>query len=364
MSGQSSTSSGGSRKHSSPWWQRTVVSHEGALVALLTLVLVVAALSVDNFASARTANFLLLDVAPLLMMASAMALVIVAGEIDLSVASIFGLTSVVLGLLVQAEIPAGFAILLAIGVGTIAGLFNGYLVAYVGLPSLAVTIGTLALYRGIAVGSLGTNAVTDFPAEATNLARSTIGDTQIPLIMLPVLVVALTAVIILHYTPFGRGVFAIGQNSTVAAFSGVNIQRTKLLLFAASGTMAAVGGTFLTLRFSNAIGNNGVGLELQVIAAVVLGGVSIFGGRGTVFGALTGVLLIGALASSLRLAGIPANTIDVVTGGVLIVSVLIAALEAVSPRRRGRRNPSGVADKLEAAPKSAKQANFTERGTK
>lgn len=356
--------SGSFLEHSSPWWRRTVVSHEGALVVLLVFVFVVAALSVDNFASTATVNFLLLDVAPLLMMASAMALVIVSGEIDLSVASVFGLTSVVLGLLVQAGIPVGFAILLAICVGTIAGLFNGYLVAYVGLPSLAVTIGTLALYRGIAVGSLGTTAVTDFPAEATNLARSTIGDTPIPLIIVPVLVAAFTAVIILHHTPFGRGVFAIGQNSTVAAFSGVNIQRTKLLLFAASGTMAAVGGTFLTLRFSNAIGSNGIGLELQVIAAVLLGGVSIFGGRGTVFGALTGVVLIGALASSLRLAGIPANTIDVVTGGVLIVSVLITALEAVSPRRRGRRHPSGVADKLEATPESAKEADFRKRGTK
>ena len=331
------------------------MSHEGALVALLLVVFIIASIAVDNFASARTLNFLLLDVAPLLMMASAMALVIVSGEIDLSVASVFGLSSVVLGLLIQSGSPLGFAILVAIAVGTIAGIFNGYLVAYVGLPSLAVTIGTLALYRGIAVGSLGTTAVTDFPADATQLARSTIGDSPIPLIIVPVLLVAVVAIVILHYTPFGRGVFAIGQNSSVAKFSGVNIQRTKLLLFAASGTMAAVGGVYLTLRFSNSIGSNGIGLELQVIAAVVLGGVSIFGGRGTVFGALIGVLLIGVLGSSLRLAGIPANTIDVVVGGVLITSVLIGALEGLSSRRSRRRHPKGMAEVNDANPKPAEQ---------
>lgn len=336
MTGQSRKSSGAYALHQSSWWRRTRVSHESALFALLAIVFITASVTVDNFASARTFTFLLLDLVPLLVMASAMALVIVSGEIDLSVASVFGLSSVVLGLLFQAGIPMWFAVFGAIGVGTLAGLLNGYLVAYVGLPSLAVTIGTLSLYRGIAVGSLGTTAVTGFPNEWTELARSTIGGSSVPLVVAPVVALAFIAIIILHFTPFGRGVYAIGQSSTVAVFSGVKVQRTKLLLFAGSGTAAALAGAFLTLRFSNSIGSNGVGLELQVIAAVVLGGVSIFGGRGTVAGALIGVLILGFLASSLRLAGVAANTIDVITGAVLIISVVIGVMGGGMSRLRGQ----------------------------
>lgn len=324
-------------RYSAPRWRRLIVSHESALAALILIVLVSALISVRNFGSPITANYFLLDIAPVLMIALAMTLVIVAGEIDLSVASVFGLSSVVLGVLFQAGVPIAGAIVAAIGAGALAGLFNGYLVAYVGLPSLAVTIGTLALYRGIAVGSLGTTAVTGFPSEWTQLAKSTIGSSPIPLIMVPVVVLIVVFVVLLHFTPFGRGVYAIGQSSVAATFSAVDVRRTKLLLFVASGAVAALAGTFVTLRFSNAIGSNGIGIELQVIAAVVLGGVSIFGGRGTVLGAVLGVVLIGVLASALRLASIPANTIDVITGAVLVISVLFGTFQAWLSRSRGQR---------------------------
>ena len=325
------------QRHSTPAWKRALISHESVVALLVLIVLVTAFLTVRNFASPTTGNFFLLDVAPILMIALPMTLVIVAGEIDLSVASVFGLSSVVLGVLFQAGVPMVLAIVAAIIVGAIAGLFNGFLIAYVGLPSLAVTIGTLALYRGIAVGYLGTTAVTGFPSEWTQLAKASIGTSAIPVIVVPIVALIILFVVLLHFTPYGRGIYAIGQNSAAATFAAVDVRRTKLLLFVSTGAVAALAGAFVTLRFSNAIGSNGIGLELQVVAAVVLGGVSIFGGRGTVLGAVLGVLLIGVLASALRLASVPANTIDVITGAVLVLSVLFTTVQAWNSRRRSPR---------------------------
>ena len=163
------------------------------------------------------------------------------------------------------------------------------------------------------------------------------GQAQYPVIVIPVVALIVLFVVLLHFTPYGRGVYAIGQSSVAATFAAVDVRRTKLLLFMSTGAVAALAGAFVTLRFSNAIGSNGIGLELQVVAAVVLGGVSIFGGRGTVLGAVLGVLLIGILASALRLASVPANTIDVITGAVLVLSVLFTTVQAWNSRRRGPR---------------------------
>ena len=183
------------------------------------------------------------------------------------------------------------------------GALNGFLVAYVGLPSLAVTIGTLALFRGLAVGLLGTKAVTDFPEKWTDLANATrSASTDDPgRSSIPFVVLAIAFALLLHFSPFGRGVYEIGLNNEAAHFTGVNVERTKLILFVLSGVVSAFAGIYFTLRFGSARGDNATGLELQVIAAVLLGGVSIFGGRGALHGVIAGVLLIGVLSSALRL---------------------------------------------------------------
>ncbi len=188
--------------------------------------------------------------------------------------------------------------LLALLVGVVCGVVNGILVAYVELPSLAVTIGTLALYRGVAVGLLGTTAVTDFPSSWTDQTAKVIGATGIPTFMIVFAVLAALFIALLHFSPFGRGIYDIGLSTEAAEFSGVNVQRTKLILFVLTGTVSALAGIFYTLRFGSARGDNATGLELQVIAAVLLGGVSIFGGRGKLPGVIAGVLLIGALSSA------------------------------------------------------------------
>jgi rhamnose transport system permease protein len=320
--------------YSNPLWRRVLLTRETAVIVLLVAVIAVALATVPNFDSPLTVTYLLRDVAPILLIALPMTLIIITEEIDLSVASIVGLSSVTTGILTQAGLPFPVAAIAAILVGTIAGVVNGFLVTVVGLPSLAVTIGTLALFRGIAVGLLGTTAVTDFPEFWTDLAKDNIPGTPIPGIMIPFVVLAVGFAILLHFTPFGRSLYAIGLNKEAAAFSGVDVGRAKFILFVLSGTVSGFAGVYFTLLYSNARGDNATGMELSVIAAVLLGGVSIFGGRGALHGVIAGVLLIGTLGSALRLAGVTSDIINIITGVLLVLSVVSASLLAWLRRRR------------------------------
>lgn len=322
------------RDYGHAWWRRVFLTREFAMIAALLLVYLVAALTVRNFAAPITITYLFLDMAAILMIALPMTFVIVTGEIDLSVASVVGLSSVVTGVLVQAGAPFPIAGLLAIVVGAIAGAVNGFFVTVVGLPSLAVTIGTLALFRGLAVGLLGTTAITDFPDFWTDLATSRIPGTPIPSVVILLAVLAIAFAVVLHFTPFGRGLFAIGLGSEAARFSGINVERTKFIAFVLAGAVSALAGIYYTLRFGSARGDNATGLELSVIAAVLLGGVSIFGGRGALHGVIAGVLLIGVLASALRLAGVTSDVINIITGVLLIASVVATSVLARYRRRR------------------------------
>lgn len=314
------------RDFGKPLWRRILLSREMAIVGLLIAVAVVASSTVRGFGQPITITYLLMDIAPILLIALPMTLIMITGEIDLSVGSMVGLSSVVTGVLIQAGAPFEVAAFCALIVGVVGGAFNGFLVTVVGLPSLAVTIGTLALFRGLAVGLLGTTAVTDFPSFWTDLAKAKIGDTAFPVITIPFLVLLVAFVILLHFTPFGRGIYAIGLSKDAARFSGVHVERTKLILFVLAGAVAAFAGIYYTLRYGSARGDNATGLELQVIAAVVLGGVSVFGGRGQIYGVIAAALLIGSLASALRLANITSDVINIITGVLLVVSVVAASV--------------------------------------
>ncbi|BAJ74959.1 ribose/xylose/arabinose/galactoside ABC-type transport systems, permease components [Microbacterium testaceum StLB037] len=322
------------RAHARPFWRRALLTREAAIIGILLLVIAVSLATVRNFDSPLTVTYLLRDIAPILLIALPMTLIIITEEIDLSVASIVGLSSVTVGVLTQSGWPFELAALAAIVVGLVAGAINGFLVTVVGLPSLAVTIGTLALFRGIAVGLLGTEAVTEFPETWTDLAKANIPGTPLPLIMIPFVVLAIVFAVLLHLTSFGRSLYAIGLNKEAAQFSGIDVARTKFLLFVMSGTVSGFAGVYFTLLYSNARGENAMGMELQVIAAVLLGGVSIFGGRGALHGVIAGVLLIGTLGSALRLAGVTSDIINVITGALLVLSVVSASLLAWLQARR------------------------------
>ncbi|MCK8467972.1 ABC transporter permease [Microbacterium sp. KSW4-16] len=332
------------RDFDKPLWRRVLLTREMAIVALLLFVVIVSASTVRGFGQPITLTYLLLDIAPILLIALPMTLVMITGEIDLSVGSMVGLSSVVTGALVQGGIPFEVAALAALLVGLVGGAFNGFLVTVVGLPSLAVTIGTLALFRGLAVGLLGTAAVTEFPEFWTDLAKAKIAGTTVPVVMIPFLILLVAFILLLHYTPFGRGVYAIGLAKDAARFSGVHVERTKFILFALSGLVAAFAGVFYTLRYGSARGDNATGLELQVIAAVVLGGVSVFGGRGKIYGVVAAALLIGSLASALRLMNVTSDVINIITGALLIVSVVAASFLAwlQKARRRPGRSTTGA----------------------
>jgi rhamnose transport system permease protein len=331
--------------YSRPAWQRVLLTREFAIIALTLTVILYSLANVPNFDGPLTMKFLLLDIAPILLIALPMTMVIITGEIDLSVASIVGLSSVLLGTLHEHGMSIPLAGLVALLAGAACGALNGFLIAYVKLPSLAVTIGTLALFRGLAVGLLGTKAVTDFGSRWTKLATGTIGDGNVPKIMIPFAVLAIGFAVLLHFTTFGRGVYEIGLNDEAAHFTGVDVARTKLILFVLSGVVSAFAGLYFTLRFGSARGDNANGLELQVIAAVLLGGVSIFGGRGKLHGVIAGVVLIGVISSALRLEAVTVNVTNIIIGLLLIASVIAPSLIAgltellASRRSRSRRNP-------------------------
>jgi rhamnose transport system permease protein len=329
--------------YSTPLWRRVLLTREFAVIALLVAVIFYSNNNVPAFDGPLTFYYLFLDIAPILLIALPMTLVIITGEIDLSVASVVGLSSALVG---QLHADAGLSIpvagLIAILVGALCGAFNGFLVAYVGLPSLAVTIGTLALYRGIAQGLLGTKAITDFPEKWTDLAKERITEgSSYPMILIPFLVLLVLFVWLLHFSTFGRGVYEIGLNDEAAHFSGVNVERTKFLLFVMAGAVSAFAGIYFTLRFGSARGDNANGMELQVIAAVLLGGVSIFGGRGALHGVVAGVVLIGVISSAMRLQGETVNVINIVIGTLLVLSVISTSLVAAAQQIWARRGRAG-----------------------
>jgi rhamnose transport system permease protein len=324
---------------SQPLWMRLLLTRETAVIALTVAVVLYSLANVPNFDGPLTLKFLLQDIAPILLIALPMTLIIITGEIDLSVASIVGLSSVLLGVLHDNGLSVPVAALIALLLGAACGALNGFLVAYVGLPSLAVTIGTLALFRGIAVGLLGTKAVTEFTERWTDLATDTIGSTNIPVVMIPFVVLALGFSLLLHFSTFGRGIYDIGLNDEAAHFTGVDVARTKWILFVLSGVVSAFAGVYYTLRFGSARGDNATGMELQVIAAVLLGGVSIFGGRGRLHGVIAGVVLIGVIASALRLERVTVNVTNIIIGLLLIASVISAPLLSWVATRLPRKAP-------------------------
>lgn len=338
--------------YSKPLWQRVILTREFAVITLLLVVFFYSRAEIPNFDGPLTLYYLFLDVAPILLIALPMTMIIITGEIDLSVASTVGLSSVLVGDLHQRGMSIPMAALVALLVGVLCGAFNGFLIAYVGLPSLAVTIGTLALYRGLAVGLLGTTAITEFPEKWTDLAKDKIGDSSYPVILIPIIVLIIAFVLLLHFTPFGRGVFDIGLNDEAAHFSGVNVARTKFYLFVLAGVVSAFAGIYFTLRYGSARGDNANGMELKVIAAVLLGGVSIFGGRGALHGVIAGVLLIGVLSSALRLDEVSDNVINIIIGLLLVLSVMSTSfLSFVSRTTAGMRRKAskGLPERQQAS---------------
>ena len=303
--------------------KRRLASWDSIIIVLTVVVLVIGSLAVENFGTSRNFTFLALDLLPIALVALPMTFIVITGEIDLSVASTLGLSSAIMGRLWNQGLSIESIIPLCIVLGAILGALNGFLITGLGLPSLAVTIGTLALYRGLAFVVLGDGAVADFPFSYTGWVTGTIGGGSLPNVLILLVILALIFGVILHATPFGRSLYAIGANAQAAHFSGIRVAQTKFWLYVVSGAVAGLAGVLWTLRYSSARADNGAGLELAVVAAVLLGGVSIFGGKGTLPGVLAGVVLLAALQNALRLEDVSGQALNIVTGVLLVASVLL-----------------------------------------
>ncbi|WP_345816200.1 ABC transporter permease [Paraburkholderia sp. PREW-6R] len=317
--------------------RETPLQWEVLLLIVLILSLVLGRVLSPVFLTGANVSNILADLTEIALMALPMTLIIVAAEIDLSVASVLGASSALMGVLWHMGLPMPVVIALVLIAGALAGLLNGLVIVKLNLPSLAVTIGTLALFRGLAYVLLGDQAVADFPAAYTAFGMDTVGATFIPLPFAIVIVSAVLFTVLLQSTAFGRSLYAIGANPTAAAFSGIEVAKMRLRLFVLSGLMSALAGVVYTLRFTSARGDNGEGFELSVIAAVLFGGVSIFGGRGSMVGVLLSLLIIGVLKNALTLDDVSSETLTIVTGLLLLASVLIPNLVARWRAARDRR---------------------------
>jgi rhamnose transport system permease protein len=296
---------------------------ETLLLALIAATFVVGAALSSEFLTADSFTTGSLDFSEVALMALPLALVIVAAEIDLSVASVLALSSALMASLWNSGLPLELIMPICLVAGAACGAVNGLLVTRFGLPSLAVTIGTLALFRGLAYVIIGDESVTDFPTTWTDRAFGNFAGTFVPNTIVLFALLAVAFGVLLHATPFGRAIYAIGSNEEAAYFTGLRVKRIKLVLFVLSGTIAALAGIVISLRNSTAAANVGQGFELTAITAVLLGGVSIFGGRGTIVGVILALFLLGAIQKALLLSeSISSYWIQIVTGALLVGSVL------------------------------------------
>ena len=267
------------------------------------------------------------------MIAFAMALLIISGEIDLSVASIIALASTAMGLAVQ--FGAGTPELVVIGliVGLLCGAFNAVFVTVLGLPSIVVTIGTMSLFRGISYIILGDEAFRGYPDSFAWFGQGYIYwvfTVELALFA----VIAVIYGILLHKTNFGRAVFAIGNNPTGALFSGIRVQRVKFILFLLTGLMSGVAAICLTSRLGSTRPSIAQGMELEVVTMVVLGGVSILGGSGSIPGVVIAAFVMGLVTFGLGLLNVPGIVMSIFIGLLLIGVIALPRLWTMMVAKR------------------------------
>jgi rhamnose transport system permease protein len=310
------------------------VSHEMVLGIILVIAVGVLALFTDQFLTVEN----LLNQARLMtevaLIALPMTFIIITGGIDLSVGSILGLCAILLGYAWKNfGFPLELAIVFTLGVGVVAGWINGLFITRMKLPPLIMTLATLALYRGLAEGISQARSVRGYPEWFLVLGQSDLFG--IPAQLWILLIAIIVFWVLLSRTTFGRSLYAIGHNETAARFSGIPVDRVKLVIYTLSGLLSAIAAIVFVSRVSTTRSDMGIGIELDVIAAVVLGGTSIFGGVGTIGGTLIGLVLIQLLKNGLSLTGVKGDATIVVIGTVLIASILITNF--VQRRRESAR---------------------------
>jgi rhamnose transport system permease protein len=312
-------------------------SWEGLLLIILAAILVFNAASIPAFLTSQNLINLFVLSGEKIIVALIMTYIIISAEIDLSVASVMGLSACVFGILVNRGWDAGTAIAVCLVVGAAAGAFNAFWITIVGIPSLVATLAMLIGFRGFARVLLEDKGMTGFPAWFNGLARDPfLGPLPFSLVVFLVLLVILAY--ILHRTSFGRQVFVIGNNAEVARYSGVNVARVRGILFILAGLISALAGLFYAARLASVRGDAALGFELDIITMVLMGGVSIFGGRGSMLGVFLSILIVLNLRNGMSLMNIDGHRQTAIIGILLIASVLVPHL---IERARSRRVSAG-----------------------
>lgn len=261
-----------------------------------------------------------------------LALLIIAGEIDISVAAIIALASVAMGLAAAAGVDTTGLVAIGLGTGLLAGMINGALVTFGRVPSIVATIGTMTLFRGLAYAVLGDRVLKDYPSSFSVFGQGyAVGPMSIELGI--VIVLAVVFGIFLHLTRWGRTIYAIGANPIAARWSGVSVDRYRFLLFAATGLCSGLAAVLLTSRLGSTRPSIAQGWELEIISMVILGGVSVWGGKGTIPGVLLAAVVLGLVNFGLGLLNVPGIVMSIIVGALLIT---VVAVPVVAERWWGR----------------------------
>ena len=295
----------------------------------LVAVSIVMALTTENFLSSDNFLNIARQVSINAIIAVGMTCVILSGGIDLSVGSVMALSGTLMAGMMVAGVPPSAAIALGLGVGLAFGLFNGFFVAYAGMPPIIVTLATMGIARGLGLIYTGGYPIDGLPEAFAFFGRGNVLGIQTPVVIM--LLVFALAYLLLDHTPIGRYIYAIGGNEEAARLSGVRVSRYKLLTYALSGLMCSIAGLVLSSRLMSGQPNSGIGFEMDAIAAVVMGGTSITGGRGSIVGTLIGALMLGVLNNGLNMMGVSPYVQNIIKGLIILFAIYI------SRERRKRR---------------------------
>ncbi|MBY5821940.1 ABC transporter permease [Rhizobium leguminosarum] len=303
-------------------FRRIVASWEVLLFAVAVLIFIFNSLASPYFLDAWNLSDATFNFTEKAMIAFAMALLVISGEIDLSVAAIIALASTVMGAAAQVGIGTPGLVAIGIGTGLACGIFNGVLVSVLKLPSIVVTIGTMSLFRGISYIVLGDQAYGKYPADFAYFGQGyVVWVFSFEFVLF--IVLAILFAILLHATNFGRQVYAIGNNDFAARFSGIPVERIKFILFLLTGVMSGVAAVCLTSRLGSTRPSIAQGWELEVVTMVVLGGISILGGSGTIVGVVIAAFVMGLVTFGLGLLNVPGIVMSIFIGLLLIITIAI-----------------------------------------
>jgi rhamnose transport system permease protein len=308
-------------------FSRAAKSWESLLFVVAVLIFIVNSFASPYFLDPWNLSDATFNFTEKAMIAFAMAMLIVAGEIDLSVASIIALSSTAMGMAMTAGVDVPGIVAVGLLTGLVCGAVNGVLVAGMGLPSIVVTIGTMSLFRGISYIVLGDKAFTGYPPEFAYFGQGYVGWVfSFELALFAVMAVVFWA--LLHRTNFGRTVYAIGNNPTAALFSGIRVDRVKFILFLLTGVMSGIAAVCLTSRLGSTRPSIATGWELEVVTMVVLGGVNILGGSGTILGVVLAAIVMGLVTFGFGLLNVPGIVMSIFIGLLLIGVIALPRLWA------------------------------------